>query len=493
MTLARFLDAPTQCSGPLPSIAIKVMMMAAFASGNLAAASDIFNATAQVPASPAAPLLGAAAEDPCRQYSLSSVVTLFEAIERSLCESPKTRSAWAATKAAAAGVGQSKAAYLPTLGATVEYLHQHDVTDVSHEPQLRSDYTQGVNTETLSLGWVLYDFGGRSASLRGSQQLLLASQANQNAILQATFANTAKDYYAVQAAGAKLESARGIESVAQQSLQAATARVAKGVAPITDQLQANTAFTQATYERAKAEGDYRTALGALAIDMSLSPDESPGIPEMDQGALPDTHFVHAVHDLIEEAMQTHPKVLAAIAQWQAALANVRIVRAQGLPTVQLTGEVNRSNQPVSASLGQPEMPALTRQNYAGLEIKIPLFEGFSRGYQIHQAEAQAEQQEQSVRDTQQQVATAVWSSVQTLQTDTDNLRNTDIVLQSARQAFDAAQRRYQSGVGNILELLNVQSTLAMAELQRIQAQLDWRTARLQLAASLGQLGMWTLQ
>jgi outer membrane protein len=73
------------------------------------------------------------------------------------------------------------------------------------------------------------------------------------------------------------------------------------------------------------------------------------------------------------------------------------------------------------------------------------------------------------------------------------LRNTDVVLQSATQAFGAAQHRYQSGVGHTLELLSAQSTLAASEQQSIQAQLDWRTARLQLAASLGRLGMWAIE
>jgi outer membrane protein len=329
--------------------------------------------------------------------------------------------------------------------------------------------------------------------VKNSQQLLVAAQANQDATLQAVFANTAKDYYTAQAADANAQSKRRIESAAQKSLEAATARVGRGIAPITDQLQANTAYAQAVYDRAKAEGDARTALGMLAIDMSVSPDESLTLPEMDSGALPDTSFVHAVQDLLAQAKQMHPKVLAAAAQWQAALANIHFVRAQGLPTVQLVGESDHSNQPESASLGQPELPAQSRENFIGLKIQIPLFEGFGRGYQIRQAEAQADVQEQGLRDAQQQVAIGVWSSVQTLQTDTENLRNTDSVLQSARQAFEAAQHRYQLGVGNILELLSAQNTFSAAEQQRIQAQLDWRTARLQLAASLGQLGMWALQ
>jgi outer membrane protein len=463
------------------------------ATAQCAISDDIFATGAQVPPNYSAPLPLGATTDSCRQQPISSPIALFDVIERALCESPKTRSAWAAIKGAAANVATSKSAYLPTLGANVKDVYQNNVTQVSNAPQLRSNYTKIVNEETLSLGWVLYDFGARSASVRNSKALLLAAQANQDSTLQSVFANTAKDYFTAQAASANVSAKRRIESAAREVLDAATARVNKGVAPITDQLQAKTALAQAVYERAKSEGDSRAAIGALAVDMSLSPEEALSLPELDSGALPDTNFVHAVHELLEEAKQTHPKVLVAAAQLQAALANVHFVRAQGRPAVQLVGQIDRSNQPVSASLGQPELPARTRDNYIGIKIEIPIFDGFRRDSQIRQAEAQADMQEQGVRDAQQQVAVSIWSSVQTLQTDTENLRNTDVVFQSAKEAFDAAQHRYQSGVGNILELLSAQSTVAASEQQSIQAQLDWRTARLQLAASLGRLGMWAIE
>jgi outer membrane protein len=468
-------------------------VMLVMATTESAVSDDMFAPGAQIPHYSAAPLGIGATTDSCKQQPISSPVALFDVIERALCESPKTRSAWAAIQGAAANVAMSNSAYLPTLGANVKDVYQNNVTQVTGAPELQSNYTKIINEETLSLGWVLYDFGARSASVRNSKTLLLAAEANRDATLQSVFASTAKDYFAAQAASANVSARRRIEFAAREVLDAATARVNKGVAPITDQLQAKTALAQAVYERAKSEGDSRTAIGALAVDMSLSPEEALSLTEMDSGALPDTRFVRAVHDLLEEARETHPKVLAAAAQLQAALANVHFVRAQGRPAVQLVGLIDRSNQPVSASLGQPELPARTRENYVGIKIEIPIFDGFRRDSQIRQAEAQADVQEQGLRDAQQQVAVGIWSSVQTLQTDTENLRNTDVVLLSAKEAFEAAQHRYQSGVGNILELLSAQSTVAASEQQWIQAQLDWRTARLQLAASLGRLGMWAIE
>jgi outer membrane protein len=350
-----------------------------------------------------------------------------------------------------------------------------------------------VNEEALQLTWVLFDFGGRSAAVKNSRQLLLAAQANQSSILQSAFANTAKDYYAAQAAAARVQSARRIEAGSQKNLDAAGARYKSGVVPITDQFQANTAYAQAVYERAAAEGAYRLAMGQLAVDMSLPPDELLPMPEMDTAAQPDVRFVHAVHDLLEQASHDHPAILAAKAQWQASLDNVDAVRAQGLPKLSLTGSVDRASQPLNTAIGTLNYPSVSRTSNIGVQLQVPLFSGFNQSYKVKQAQAVADQQEQQLRDTQQQVALSVWTNYQILTTDTENLKNTDVVQQSATQAFTASSQRYQSGVGNILELLNSQGTLAGAEQQRIQAQLEWRTARLALAASLGSLGAWAVK
>jgi outer membrane protein len=457
-----------------------------------ASSFDVFNTGRQVSASPESPLFEAG--EVCPQGAPASPLTLFEAIERSLCESPSTRSAWLSVKAAAASLGEAKGAYLPEITGTAEIGREHDVSTLDGGTQsLATNSTQSINTETLKLAWILFDFGGRSGAVANSRQLLLAAQASQTLALQTALAATGRDYYALQAAHAQLEAALGIENDAQQSLAAAQARYSRGVAPVTDQLQANTAYAQAVYQRAAAEGAQRTAMGGLAVDMSLPPDEPLTMPDIDQHITPDQAFVKTVHDLIDEAAQSHPSVLAAAAQYQAAEEAVRVARAAGLPTLSLTGSLSRLHEPLDASIGPLDVPATTRSSVIGLQLAVPLFSGFTTQYRIREAQAAADQQAQQLRDTKQQVSLGVWASFQALQTATENLKNTDVVRASAQQSFDASRQRYRSGVGNILELLTSQSTLSGAQLQYIQAQLDWRTARLQLAASMGQLGMWAVK
>lgn len=424
----------------------------------------------------------------CPHGPTAAPILLSDAVDRALCTSPKTRGAWANVKAAAAVVGEGKAAYLPTLDATAEYDYQHVSTQVRDSPELNSSFTDRVFTGTVSLQWLLFDFGNRSATLANDRQLLAVAQATQNETLQNVVAAVAKDYFGAQIALAKVHSTLEVEAAASHTLEGATARVEKGVAAITDQLQADTAHLQAAYDRVKAENDLRVALGVLAIDMDLAPDTPLSLAGTDLSTPPDAGFTQSVHNLVEEAVETHPAVVAAEAQWQAALAKIRVVRAQGLPSVNMVGQLSYSTQPVSASLGQEEQPAKTRDNYIGLKLSVPLFEGLGRLNQIREAEADAEAQEESLREVKRSAASEVWSSLQTLQSDTENLRLTDALVQRAKESLTAVDKRYLSGVGSILELLNSQNTLAQAEQQQIQAQFDWRNARIHFLLSLGRLG-----
>ena len=418
---------------------------------------------------------------------MTQPLDLMTAIDRALCANPKTGLAWANIKAAAAAVGVSKSAYLPTLSASSQYMRQHVRTSVEEQAGLDSSYTEGVNSEALSLSWVLYDFGARSADVDNSRALLDAARFSDDVALQSEFATVAQDYYAAQSAAANVDATRDMEQAAARSLDAASVRVARGVAPISDQLQADTAHAQAAYQKSKADDDYRTAVGTLAIDMNLPPDTVLELPKLDSDRMPLKETGTVIHDLIAEALSSHPSVKVAEAQWQAALAKIRSIRAQGLPTLSAVGQFSYSDQPISASLGQPELPAATRDGYVGVKLSIPLFEGFGRSYQLRQAQAQAEAQDDTLRDVKQQVAVAVWSSYQSLQAATDNMHSSQTVLHCAHDAFEASQHRYESGVGSVVELLSVQSALSAAQQQDTQAQADWQTARIRLAESLGTL------
>ncbi|MXN76525.1 TolC family protein [Burkholderia sp. 4701] len=467
-----------------------VVLVTSMASA-MAWAFDPLLTNSAVPATPAVDLLGKS-EGVCVFGDLPTPLRLQDAVERALCNHPKTRQGWANVKVQTAAVGIGRAGFLPTINGNWQGTRDIARNHVTGYPQYDSNYGKNLQSASVSLSWVLYDFGGRSAALKNASALLAAAQANQLATLQTVFGSVAKDFYAAQAAQGSLAAAREVEHTAQGSAVVATARVDRGVAAISDQLQAQTAYAEAVVNRTKAESDWASAVGTLASDMNLDPATPISLPDVGDGVKPDHEFGDSVAALIEDAQQHYPGVTAAVAQVAAARAKAAQTRAEGLPRLNLVAQYNFNNQPTSLQLGFPVFPATHREWYLGFQVTIPIFEGFSRTYQVRQADAQTELQIDLLAEARQQVGLDVWNGYQSLQGATKNLDNSASLLVLAQHSYEAAQRRYQIGVGSILELLNAQSALANAKKQRIQALTDWRSARLQLASKLGRLGMWNI-
>ena len=432
--------------------------------------------------------LGQNLAEPCQLQVPDHPIRLSDAIRAALCTDPKTRQAWAAVQVQAAQLGQARAAYWPKLDATLQYNRDRAGSTVINQPQFDSNVASRFRTQALSLSWVLYDFGARTAAAHSAEQLLLASRYSLDDTLQTALLKTAKDYEAALAASAGLDAARDNARTAQESLDIAQARVQHGVAAISDALQAQTAYAQAAADATHAEGTWRTAIGALAIDMGLDPATTPlqlqPLPA-ETGESP--AGIDTLHTFLDDAERLNPKINAARAQHLAALAHAKAVQDAGLPSLHFTWKYSRNTQPVTG-LGLPSFPARGEDNYIGIELDIPLFDGFDQDWKVREAQAQAREQAQALADARRQVMRGVWSGFAGYKTATVDLGSTRTVQDLAQQSLTAAQQRYQHGVASVLEMLSAQAALVKARQQHIQALTDWLVARLQLAYAVGSLG-----
>ncbi|MDR2852521.1 MAG: TolC family protein [Burkholderiaceae bacterium] len=455
-------------------------------------ALDVLLAEQNISATPAGAMVPAASA--CPRGAPGQPLQLAEAVARALCSNPKTRQAWTKVKIQAAMVGQARAAYLPQVSGNLQAVQERSVIDIKNEPTYGSDYKARVRSGDVTLSWLLFDFGAREATLTNANMQLEAARATQDATLQTVFAETAKDYYATQAAMSALKAAAEVERMTRKTMDAAGTRADRGVVPITDALQAQTQHEQAVFNLTKAQGEAQTALGKLASGMALAPDMPLEVPEVTDTQGPGKAFSESVAELMDTVRKNHPSVRAAQAQYEAALAKVSKTSRQGLPRIDLVAKYSRNNQPESLGLqGLPTLPATSRQTYVGLQMSIPFFEGFTRNYQVDQAQAEAEDAQEQLDAARQQVALDVWSQWQALSTATQNVQNSTNLLTIAGQSQRAAQQRYEAGVGNILELLNTQTDLTNAQQRRIQALTDWDYARIDLASKLGRLDASDLQ
>lgn len=459
------------------AVRIAALALALVAAPPLRAASfaaDPFATTALAPGSHTGSWHGMGA-DPCAQLTPHGRAwNLIDVVNRALCANPRTRETWFAARAQAARLGASESAYLPTLNATVGATRSRTFSSGGFQIPTQNRVTPG-----LSLDYLLFDFGARSAAVENARESLYAADWSHNATIQTVLLDAVQAYYRLFAAQAAERAARASERSSQEALEAARVRHRVGAATLADTLQAQTAYAQARLARRQAQGKARIAQGTLADTLGLPADAVfvLSAPAPVPPAAPDRRKVRA---LIEEAEARRPDLAAAEARVRAARAAVRQARAAGLPSLSLVGDAGYVYSDVLND---------TRDWSVGVAVNIPLFTGFSTTYEVRAARADLENQRAQLDQLRNQVALDVWSAYQNLETARDSVTSSRTLLASARESARVALGRYRAGAGTIVDLLSALASLADARQQVVQARYDWYSGRAALTQALGHLDL----
>lgn len=420
-------------------------------------------------------LLPPVAAAPCAETG-QAALGLAEVVESALCRNPQTREVWANARFQAAQVGVAQAAYLPGVNATLSAGRERTNLAASDSPANRASVE-------LALSYLLYDFGARAAALENARQLFAAAVASRDSMVQAVFHGAVQAYYQVQAARAALQAAIQSERANEESFRAAQARYGVGGATPADQLQARTAYSQASLVRIQAEGALRVAEGGLAAFIGRDADQA--VPLAPAATLaPASAGEQDVTGLIALARQRRPDLRAAEARVQAARAGAAAAVAGGKPSLSLG---------VSGANSQSGGDASVNSAFLGLTLSVPIFSGYATTYRVRAAEAQVEASTAQRDRLDLQVALDVWNAHHNLLTSAQSLRSSADLLASAEQSERVALGRYKAGVGSILDVLTAQSALAGARQQRVQAEFNWNLARATLALAVGNLDLGLLQ
>ncbi|HET8634196.1 MAG TPA: TolC family protein [Gemmatimonadales bacterium] len=403
----------------------------------------------------------------------ASHLTLTELIDIGLQNNTATRQSWAQARAAAATYGSARGEWLPTLDADVNASRLKTTAS-----QGRTAVKQSVFAPSLSLSWLLLDFGGRNGRVGSAREQLVSADFTHNAVLQSAVLQIEVSYFQYVATRALLEAQATSLKEAQANLAAAEERRRVGLATVADVLQAKTALSQAQLTMQSTEGTLATTRGALALALGL-PANVPYDVDTTAADVPVAVLADSVQQLINAAVAGRPDLAAARADAEAAAARVSDARSALLPELRLSGNAGRTYA--------TSIPNGSDNYTVSLGLSIPIFSGFSRRYDLKSAQYSAEAARAQAAGLRQQVIFEVFSSYYSLQTATRRVHTADDLLASAEQSTQVALARYKEGVGTVLDLLAAQSALADARAQRIQARLEWNVSLAQLAHDAGVL------
>ncbi|WP_319803964.1 TolC family protein [Acidithiobacillus sp. HP-11] len=397
-------------------------------------------------------------------------MTLAQLTAYALRHNPATEVAYANLQASAAGLGVATSGYLPTLTLTSSANRsQQNSTAGFAIPALNADST------SLSLSYVLLDFGARAAQRNAAKAQLFISGFDNNLALQNVSLSVTQNYYQLIGEQALVRAYRQTVAEDLASLNTATIQQKSGMATISDVLQAKAALAQAKAELISARAQVRSDQGALAESCGLSADNPIPLQPLNPQVLPPI-VTPAVQTLIHYAISHNASVSADAAQILADRADVQSDQAVGLPTLSLgvSGGKRFQNQ-LSPS-----------QNWSiGVTLTVPIFSGFKDSYQVEEARSQVNSAQASLNEEAQTVSLTVYQDYQTVLGAREAAQAAQLAVASAQASLKAVRAQYKVGLATMVDLLTAQATLTTAQQTQIQ---DITTGYIDLANLANALG-----
>lgn len=420
----------------------------------------------------AAPSLSREAPVPVTCTVPSAPLDLATAVRLALCRHPDARTAWLNAEAQAARVDSARVPYRPTVDATLgQTRNMGDAATPGRDDRTSAD---------LSLGWLLYDFGARAAGKAQAERTLEALRASQDATLQLVLQQAVDAWYQWLAADAALQAGRESEAAAAETLRAATVRQRVGVATREDVLQAQTALSQARLNVLTREGEQQVARGRMAVMLGVPAGTPLALAE--PAPFPENPALPPLEPFLT-LVEQRPDVVAQRQRVAAGEAALDQARARHRPDLRLSANQSWSRDDGGDADG----------GSIGVRLNVPLYTGGQRAADVRLAEAQLALARTALEQQQHAVSQDIWDAWQSLRTATASFAATRDLVSAAEESRRAAMARYQAGLGDLINVLNAQSSAADARQQFVKARYDWARTRIRLARVTGSLGLASLE
>jgi outer membrane protein len=185
----------------------------------------------------------------------------------------------------------------------------------------------------------------------------------------------------------------------------------------------------------------------------------------------------AVENAVAQAGQNRPEVKVAEEQNKVSRLERKAVSAEYLPSVEIVGDYGVSG----VTPNHEDLP--TRR--IAVQVNVPIFNGGLTRGRLTAAASRQRQTELELANIRGQVEEDVRLALVTLRTAVAQVHAADESVTLAQRELEMARDRFRAGVGDNLEVVTAQTSLANAREARVTALAQHNSARLNLAAALG--------
>jgi outer membrane protein len=412
------------------------------------------------------------AQDPSQPPQTAATLTLAQAEAIALKNNPQITIGRLRALAAQQYVREARSALMPNVNLSLTAADANPGSRLAagflNNPILYPRAADGVSVNQL-----VTDFG-RTTNLVSSSEYGAKAE-DQNA------AATRADILLVvdQAFYNSLET-KALVTVAEETVRARRTLVDKIQALTNAKLKSeiDLSFSNVELARGKlllleAQNNYQASLAALSAILGYSDEQNfTLVEETSQVAQPEAD----VAPLIQQALQQRPEIKAL--QFEVASAQKFGSAEHDLwrPTVNALGVVGE------APVRDNHIP--NWYGAVGVNINIPVFNGFLYNARAKAADLQTEVQRQSLLETRNNIARDVRNAWQDSRRAFERLSVTKQLREQASLSLDLAQARYNLGLGSIVEFTQAELQKTEADIEDTDAKYQYRLTQIVLAFTI---------
>jgi TolC family type I secretion outer membrane protein len=397
-------------------------------------------------------------------------VTLDEAVALALQANPTVVQARGQLNVAAASRREAIGNWLPTINGNSGWSRnsssRFDQATQRTVAGAATSYSAGFNASLQ-----LFDGFSRIAEGRvAAADVASADAALINQQFQVTL-QTKQVFFTALAADELVQVSETRIQRADEQMKIAKDKLAAGTATRSDTLRARVELGNAQLQLLNAQTQRATAEADLARLMGVDG----GIRAAEEPAL----FAPIDLDtarLREAALANSPLIGRALADANAADAQITATRAQYFPTV----TASYSNSWAGAQLDQ-----LNNTWSMRLSLQWPLFNGFTRESNYARAAANQDAARAQADDARRQVNADLTQYLAALASSSARVEIAEASRAAADEDLRVLRERYRLGAATILDVLTSQVSLDQTEVDMVQARLDFLVAKAQIEALIG--------
>jgi len=398
-------------------------------------------------------------------------------IEQVINNYPSIKKAEQDIEAANARIGLAKSAYYPLINLSVQYMRLGPVTSLTI-PNMGTFTMNPANNYNAALNYsqTIYDFGKTSGKVDLENQNKQLSQLSVEQLKQQLSLSLLNHYYSVL----YLQEAIKIKDEELKTLGEHLSFVEKQEATGTSTQYAILATKVRISATENQKVDLQTSLQVLQAQLNSFIGNPPEQPLAVKEELLPPVLLATGDKLINDAYRQREELKMARQRSEIASTRYRIAGAANYPEFDLFASGGLKNGYI------PDLNLIKANYVAGISFKLPIFDGNRVKYNRQQVQSEINSVEQDTELARRNIANEVIENRANVDASLKKIRQQELQLKQAQQAYELAQTSFKAGTITNLDLLDSETSLAESRLMLIKSKIDYTISLLKLKIATGE-------